>query len=133
MRGVYDCRMDFPPSDYEAVLLLDVESGQMVIPFCYLAKTRRAARKGLLGRRELPETHGLLLSEGVVHMAGMRFPLDLVFLDRRYRVVKIAPHVRPGLRLRGSFKARHTLELTAGTTEKIKIFPGQQLRVRNGS
>lgn len=122
--------MDFPPPDYEPILLVDEETGRAIVPFCYRTMSRRAARKGLLGRSSLPEGYGLLLDEGVVHMIGMRFALDLVFLGRHWEVVKVVGSARPGLGLYGSFKARYTLELGAGQAKKLGFYKGQKLRVK---
>jgi uncharacterized protein len=51
---------------------------------------------GLAGLRELPDGSGLLLPRTrSIHTLGMRFPLDLVWLDRDGRVVRVDRGVRP--------------------------------------
>ncbi len=48
-----------------------------------VAATRSDRRRGLLGRESLNASEGLLLSPCIaVHTAFMRFPIDLVFIDR---------------------------------------------------
>lgn len=71
---------------------------------------------GVLGRRTLPMGQGLWLP-GVasVHTVGVRFPLDLLFLDDHCQAVRLAPETPPGRWLVRSPGARHTLELGAGT------------------
>lgn len=71
---------------------------------------------GVLGRRALPPGEGLWLP-GVasVHTVGVRFPLDLLFLDDCFRAVRRAPGTPPGRWLVGAPGACHTLELGAGT------------------
>jgi hypothetical protein len=125
--------MDFPAEEYEPVLIVDVESGRTLTPFCYRTLTRAAARRGLLGRSGLGQGQALLLKDGLVHMVGMRFPLDLVFLDRRSRVVKVCYGVRPGPRLKGSLRARHTLEMAVGEAERAGFCEGQRLSVRTSA
>ena len=71
---------------------------------------------GVLGRRALPPGQGLWLP-GVasVHTVGVRFPLDLLFLDECFQTVRLAPGTPPGRGLVRAPGARHTLELGAGT------------------
>lgn len=71
---------------------------------------------GVLGRAELPLGEGLWLP-GVasVHTAFVRFPLDLLFLDREFRAVRLAPGIPPWRWLERAAGACHVLELGAGT------------------
>ncbi len=62
-----------------------------------VASSMFARMRGLIGRRELPAGHGLLIENcGSIHTIGMRFPIDVVFLDRDWRVRRICRHVPPG-------------------------------------
>ena len=71
---------------------------------------------GVLGRSNLPEGEGLWLP-GVasVHTAFVRFPLDLLFLDREFRAVRLALDTPPWRWLERAAGAYHVLELGAGT------------------
>ena len=71
---------------------------------------------GLLGRRLLAPRRGLLISPcNSVHTLGMRFPLDIIFLDADWRVVRTVAAVPPGRWcVWGGRRARHTLEVQAG-------------------
>ena len=72
--------------------------------------------RGLLGRRSLAAGEGLLLTPcRSIHMFGMRFPLDVAFLDREGTVVETYPGLAPGRRTRWHRTARHVLELPVGT------------------
>src|SRR3989304_6591334 len=69
---------------------------------------------GLMGRRALPENSGLLLTPcSSVHTFFMRFPIDVVFLDRERRVVKIVPAMKPWRTALGG-GGREALETPAG-------------------
>jgi uncharacterized membrane protein (UPF0127 family) len=71
-------------------------------------------RDGLAGLEDLPHEWGLhLLPCRAVHMQGMRFALDLVWLDRRGRVVKVTEGLRPG-RFAACLRARSVVEVRAG-------------------
>jgi uncharacterized membrane protein (UPF0127 family) len=65
---------------------------------------------GLAGLRAAPAAGLLLPRTRSVHTFGMRFPLDLVWLDRSGQVVRVDRAVRPG-RVRSCREARAVVEL----------------------
>ena len=74
--------------------------------------------RGLLGRPEPKPGEGLLLSPcQSVHMYGMRYPLDVAFLDTDGVVVAAYRSLQPGSRSKWHRTAVHALELPAGTLE----------------
>ena len=79
---------------------------------------------GVLGRRSLEAGDGLWLS-GVasVHTIGIRFPIDLLFLDTDLQTVRGLPNVPPGRWLVRAGGAAHTLELGAGTLALLGHLP----------
>jgi uncharacterized membrane protein (UPF0127 family) len=78
------------------------------------AATWARRRDGLAGLDALPESWGLELRPcRAVHMQGMRFALDLVWLDGRGRVVKVTEGLRPG-RFAACRRARSVVEVGAG-------------------
>jgi uncharacterized membrane protein (UPF0127 family) len=77
------------------------------------AHTPLARLRGLAGLRALPPHAALLLPRTrSIHTLGMRFALDLIWLDGAGRVVRIDRGVRPG-RLRACRAARSVVELPA--------------------
>jgi uncharacterized membrane protein (UPF0127 family) len=78
--------------------------------------------RGLLGRRGLPAGHGLLLKTcSAIHTLGMRFAIDVVFLDVQGGVVRQYHQVPPHrLLIRGGPGAVAALELPAGTLAKLR-------------
>ena len=108
-------------------LLLD-ERGNVVCPRLAVADSARARMRGLLGRDAMAADEGLLLRPaGSVHTAFMRFPIDVVFLDRAMRVLRIQPDLRPW-RMAGQRGARAVLEMEAGAAARNGISAGMQLR-----
>lgn len=83
---------------------------------------------GLMGRKRLAESAGLLLRpSSSIHTAFMRFPIDVVFLDRSLRVVKVVPEMKP-FRVAIAFGGAHSaLELNAGAAAKARVETGDQL------
>ncbi len=72
--------------------------------------------RGLLGRPPLQSGEGLLLAPcRAVHMAGMKYPLDVAFLNRDGIVVALYHSLLPGGRSRWHAAAYSALELPAGT------------------
>jgi uncharacterized membrane protein (UPF0127 family) len=84
--------------------------------------------RGLLGRPELAPGEGLLLRPcRAVHMMGMRFPLDVAFVDQDGIVVAAYPNLRPGARTRWHRRAQGALELPAGTLAASGTREGDQI------
>ena len=85
--------------------------------------------RGLLGRDGLPQGEGLLIKPcGSVHTFFMRFPIDVVFLDRELSVLAVRPEVRPW-RTAGTRGGKVVLELGAGEAARLGIAPGIGLRL----
>ena len=84
-------------------------------------------RKGLLGRNGLEAGEGLWIKPcEAVHTFGMRFAIDLVYLDRAYRVRKVRSGVRPW-RMSACLSAHSVLELPAGTIEATHTQRGDRV------
>src|SRR6185437_15911523 len=92
-----------------------------------VADTATTRNKGLLGRTGLPPGGGLwIVPCESVHTFFMKFPLDLVYLDRNRKVKKVRGNVGPW-RLSACFSAHSILELPAGTIESTQTQRGDQL------
>jgi uncharacterized membrane protein (UPF0127 family) len=75
--------------------------------------------RGLAGLDDLPAQHALRIPRcGSVHTFGMRFPIDVVFLDREDRVVRVAREVPPR-RFAGARRARTVIETRAGEADRF--------------
>ena len=84
-------------------------------------------RKGLLGRDSLPSGEGLwIVPCESVHTFFMRFPIDLVYLDRENRIRKVRSGVG-AWRLSACFSAHSILELPAGTIRGTETRRGDVL------
>jgi uncharacterized membrane protein (UPF0127 family) len=83
--------------------------------------------KGLLGRSRLSPGEGLwIVPCEAVHTFGMKFPIDLVYLDRKRRIVKVRAGVPPW-RLSACLSAHSVLELAAGAIRNTQTSPGDML------
>jgi protein-S-isoprenylcysteine O-methyltransferase Ste14/uncharacterized membrane protein (UPF0127 family) len=86
--------------------------------------------KGLLGTRALGVDEGLWITpSNQVHTIGMRYALDLVFVDAENRVVAVEENVAPGRIVRKVRTANSVLELPAGAIERLAVAEGARLMV----
>jgi uncharacterized membrane protein (UPF0127 family) len=87
-----------------------VDSGLVI----HVARAYGERRRGLAKMEPMPPGHGLhILRTNSVHTFGMRFALDLVWLGRRGRVVRIDRDVPPR-RVKLCVGARSVVETRAG-------------------
>jgi uncharacterized membrane protein (UPF0127 family) len=92
-----------------------------------VADSASKRNQGLLGRERLSLGEGLwILPCQAVHTFGMRFPIDLVYLDRKKRVKKLRSDVLPG-RLSACLSAHSVLELPPGTIRASQTQLGDTL------
>ena len=84
--------------------------------------------RGMLARPAPAAGEGLLLTPcRSVHMYGMRFSLDIVFLDANRAIVAAYRSLPPGARTRWHRNAVHVLELPAGTLEESGTVVGDMI------
>ena len=81
------------------------------------ANSRAARMKGLAKLDVLPEHLALHIPRcRSVHTFTMRFPLDLIWLDKAGHVVRVDPSVPPR-RLKSCLRARSVIEARGGTAD----------------
>ena len=111
------------------IATIATEAGKPVCEACVLATSPFPRMRGLLGRRNLASEEGILLRPaGSVHTFFMRFPIDVVFLDRELHVLRVAADVKPwrAVAQRG---ARAVLELRSGEAKRRGVAEGTALRI----
>lgn len=84
--------------------------------------------KGLLGTRTLHDNRGIWLKPcNSIHTMGMCYSIDVLFLDEKNSILKIAEQVRPFRFRLGSRHTKSVLELAAGSVEKMGLNTGDTL------
>jgi uncharacterized protein len=107
--------------------------GNVVCERCVVADNSLARMRGLLGRSELAPEEGIFLQPASsVHTWFMRFPIDVVFLDRDLSVLRVVRRLAPW-RTAHRRRATAVLELAAGESERRGIEVGQRLSWAEGS
>jgi len=95
---------------------------------CIAAGFAQRAR-GLLWHAPLRENDALLIPGcHAVHTCGMRFAIDVVFLDATGRVLAVAAGLVPW-RCAARRRASAVLELAAGSAARFGLVPGAHLGV----
>lgn len=86
---------------------------------------------GLLGKQRLEPGSGLLIMPSqAIHTVAMHFAIDVVFLDRNWRVVYLR-RAMPPFRMTGlHWKAHCVLELPAGVIAQTSTAVGDQLAIQ---
>lgn len=81
--------------------------------------------------RSAPHTPGILFEPAIsIHTFFMNFPLDVVFMDQDFRILKIYRNLRPWRHTGFFFRSRKTLEIPAGLLP-LDVKEGDILEVRN--
>ena len=92
-----------------------------------VADTSSKRRTGLLKHERLESGTGLwIVPCESVHTFFMKFPIDLVYLDKRRKVRKVRNAV-PAWRMSACFAAHSVLELPAGTAAATGTKVGDEL------
>lgn len=87
---------------------------------------------GLMGKAGLAEGEALLIEPCYsVHTMFMRFAIDVVYLDREHRILKISEHLRP-FRTSACRGARSVIEMPAGAAPAAGLAVGEVLRIQAG-
>ena len=101
--------------------------GVIVCDRCRIAQRPWSRMRGLLGRRRLDESEGILLRPAAsVHTWFMLFPIDIVFLDRDLSVLRVVSGLRPW-RAVGKRGSKAVLELSAGASDACGLHVGDRL------
>lgn len=98
------------------------------------ARSYWARLRGLMFRKDLPSDGGLVIEpNNSVHTFWMRFPIDVVFVDRQDCVVGLVEAMPPHRPFAGARRARRTLELPAGTIARTQTQLGDILVVEEAA
>ncbi|MCX5789871.1 MAG: DUF192 domain-containing protein [Elusimicrobia bacterium] len=93
------------------------------------ADTAASRSRGLLGKERMQAEEGLwIVPCPMIHTFFMRFPIDVVFLDRRLKAVRVIENLKPWRVSPWVFAAHSVLELAGGAL-KGSVEPGDTLEI----
>ncbi|HEY3421848.1 MAG TPA: DUF192 domain-containing protein [Methanocellaceae archaeon] len=88
---------------------------------------------GLMFRKRVPESFAMVFTmkrdnRDGIHMLFVRFPIDVVFLDKDKRILDIHRNLKPWTGLAFSKKAfRYAMEMPAGAADRSSLREGERL------
>jgi uncharacterized membrane protein (UPF0127 family) len=89
--------------------------------------------RGLLGESSLPPGEGLLIKPcNSIHTFGMRFSIDVIFLNNDNHVVAVSKNLRPNRMTRLHLRAKSVIELPAGTIDGTATEIGHKVGIIRG-
>jgi protein-S-isoprenylcysteine O-methyltransferase Ste14/uncharacterized membrane protein (UPF0127 family) len=107
---------------------LDATTGTPIADRLRVADTHWTRLRGLLGTTGLEPGTGLWINPcRQVHMFGMRYAIDVVFLDRNCRIVELVSDLAPWKVSPKVTQAASVLELPAGTIARLGLRSGGTL------
>lgn len=117
-------------------LAISLPDGGPLAPRAWATTSTFERAQGWLRRAAVDPGEGLLIVPcNSIHTFGMRFAVDVAFLDREGRVLKLAHGVPPGRLAWGTWRGvllpwtLRALELPAGTLAQAGVAAGQVLRI----
>lgn len=126
-RGI-DERQD--PTARSKIAVLNVTRSVVLATRAQLALSGKLRARGLLGRPSLSEGEGLVIRPCMgVHSFGMKFAIDVAYVDRAGTVVCVLSPLVPGKAGPVMCEARWVLELPEGVLARTGTVVGDRLQV----
>ena len=95
-----------------------------------LAKSWKQRVQGLTVYSSLKEKEAFWIpSCSSIHTFFMKFSIDVIFTDPKFKVLKLFSNVKPSRILFGGFKSRHVFELKEGQIASCLLVKGEFLHV----
>jgi uncharacterized membrane protein (UPF0127 family) len=86
--------------------------------------------KGLLGRRDFIKGEALIIKPcNSIHTLLMRFPIDVLFVDKHNQVIKVVSPLVPSRLTRIYFNSVFVIELPAGTVQSTLTSKGDTISI----
>lgn len=114
---------------FETYAVQNLDRGVSVATEVRVAGTSGARRRGLLGVETLAEGAGLWIAPcEAIHTFGMKVAIDVVFLDKEFRVRKLVAKFAPR-RIAICWRASSVLELQGGAVARSGTMLGDRLKL----
>ncbi|MBI3601825.1 MAG: DUF192 domain-containing protein [Candidatus Omnitrophica bacterium] len=104
---------------------------QTILATCVeIAHTPLKRMRGLVGRLFLKPTEALVIAPcQSIHMLFMKFPIDVIFLDDKNKVIGQRARIKPFQFSAIFWKSACAIELPAGTIELTHTQLGDQIQI----
>jgi len=115
------------------MVLVNATKKTVVSDNCHFANTVVKRMVGLLNRGKLDKGEGLLLDRcHGIHTFGMRFSIDVLFLDKDFCVIR-AVKALPPFRTCVVKKSVYVLEVPVGALDASRTVEGDQIQIRTAN
>ncbi|OGH05896.1 MAG: hypothetical protein A2W22_02535 [Candidatus Levybacteria bacterium RBG_16_35_11] len=109
---------------------LNLNTGKKLSNNIEVANNLLKRMKGLLGKKEMLDGEALWIKPCIsVHTFFMKFPIDIVFLNKRNQVIAAIRNLQPNHITRLYSKAASVLELPAGILEATNTRVGDEIEI----
>jgi uncharacterized membrane protein (UPF0127 family) len=116
-------------SGASSLVLTNARNDRIVARTLLRAFDSESRRRGLLKHDSLPEGSALVIAPtNAIHTFFMRFAIDVAFVSRDGRVLKVR-RAMPPWRMAAAWRAFAVVELAAGALDRSGVQPGDVLRV----
>lgn len=111
--------------------LYDLDQQRSIVDSLEIAEALGARTRGLLGHAPLSFGQGMLIRPcRWIHTFGMSFPIDVLYVNKRWRIVAVSENLRPGRIDRPVLHAWFVVEMAAGAIRHAGVKVGDQLEIQ---
>lgn len=111
--------------------LINMRTNETILEDLQTADTFVSRFRGLMGAKALAKNTGLRIAPcNSVHCFFMRFPIDVIFLDKQDQVIHIQKNMKPGSISPIIRKAKSVIEANADTLSNV-LEPGDKLAIHD--
>jgi len=109
----------------------NIRSGNQLADSIEVADNLFKRMKGLLGKKQMRAGEALWIKPCMsIHTFLMRFPIDVIFLDRRNQVIETVRNLQPNRITKLHLKSASVLELSVGVLEASDTRVGDAIEIR---
>ena len=115
----------------QTMQIVNTTKGVVITQKAQIASSLGQRLKGLLGKKSLPANEGLILKPcASIHTFFMRFPIDVLFLDKNMRVIRLIHDMSPAHLSSTAWGSKMTIELPAGKINQTSTQVGDILELK---
>jgi uncharacterized membrane protein (UPF0127 family) len=112
--------------------LYDVTRQIRIVDELEIAADARSRARGLIGHPALTPGQGMLIRPcRWIHMFGMTFPIDVLYVDKHWDVVAVTESLGINRIDRPVLRAQFVVELGAGDIRRTGVRVGDRLELRD--
>ena len=112
--------------------LINLTTGDTIVSQMTLANTFWQRTVGLMGRSSISHDEGIWIQEcSSIHTVGMRFSIDVIFVDRDGYILRIVRSVKPNLSQLVCHLAQSVIEIGCAAHLGHDLLVGDQLALES--